>query len=70
MVDWLMAEHVDANDDLAPESDVTADAVNANDENATCNNSGDFVTDDSREKLEADVRQYANPSGGTGTLGA
>lgn len=25
---------------------------------------------DSREQLEADVRRYANPSGGTGTLGA
>lgn len=48
----------DANDDLAPESDIIADAMDANDENATCNNSGDFVTHDSREKLEADVREY------------
>lgn len=48
----------DANDDFAVENDISATNVDANDENATCNNSGDFVTDDSREKLEADVREY------------
>lgn len=58
------------NDGKMSETGVRANDVDANDETATCNNSGDFVTHDSREKLEADVRQYANPSGGTGTLGA
>lgn len=48
-----------ANDDLAPESDVTADAVDANDETATCNNSTENVIHDSREKLEADAIQLA-----------
>ena len=41
----------DANDDLAPESDVIAADVDANDENATCNNSDENVIHDSREKL-------------------
>lgn len=58
------------NDGKMSETGVSANDVDANDENATFNNSGDFVTDDTREKLEVDVRQYANPSGGTGTLGA
>lgn len=49
----------DANDDLAPENDVSAKDMDANDENATCNNSGENVTHDSREKLEADVRRAA-----------
>ena len=46
--EWLMAPH--ANDDSAPENDVSADDVDANDANATCNNSGENVTHDSREK--------------------
>ena len=45
MHEWLLSEH--ANDDKQPESVVRADSVDANDENA-----------DSREKLEADVREW------------
>lgn len=68
---WFDAEHVDnlgqiadmsqksadcvRNDGKMSETGVSANDVDANDENATCNNSGDFVTDDSREKIEDDV---------------
>lgn len=46
----------------APKSEETAENATAKDDIR------DF--DDSREKLEEDVRQYANPSGGTNNLGA
>ena len=40
------------NDGKMSETGVSANDVDANDENATCNNSGENVTYDSREKLE------------------
>ena len=53
---WFDAEHMDAQ----------------RDDNGTCPISDETASNggDSREQLEADVRQYANPSGGTNTLGA
>lgn len=45
---WFDAEH-EANNDLPHENDVSADAVDANDANAM---------QDSREKLEADIRAW------------
>lgn len=47
--EWLLSEHVDANDDLPPENDVSTDDVDANDANDAL---------DSREKLEAEVRKW------------
>ena len=41
------------NDGLPPEIDVSAEGVDANDANATCNNSGENVTHDSREQYMA-----------------
>ncbi|MBQ1450072.1 MAG: hypothetical protein IIZ12_03960, partial [Eggerthellaceae bacterium] len=45
---WFDAEHVEANDDLPHENDVSAGAADANDAN---------VAQDSREKLEADASE-------------
>lgn len=47
---WFDAQHVDANDALSAENDVRADDVCANDVD---------VSQDSREKLEADAIQLA-----------
>lgn len=47
LADWFDAEHVNANDTLSAENDVSADSVDANDANAM---------QDSREKLEEDAR--------------
>ena len=60
---WFDAEHVDANDDLAPKSDVIASDVDANDGfmdlDSCTHGMRTFASEtDSREKLEADIRAY------------
>lgn len=46
------------NDGKMSETGVSANAVDANDENATCNKIARIVADDSREQLEADVLNH------------
>ena len=59
-----------SNDTFRGENDAKAGRECPNDENGTLDGDTEPENADSRDKLEADIRKYANPEGNTGTLGA